>query len=99
METSRTSTAVRMRSARGDMSVVNGKSSTMRDQLTTRICLGEIERGQRITRRPNFLLLIADRFGWRPLPAEIPPAECALQASMSSGSSSASSRSTRTPAG
>jgi hypothetical protein len=67
----------------------------MRDQLTTRICLSEIERCQRIARRPNFLLLLSDRFGWRPLPAEIPPAECALQASMSSGSSSVSSRSTR----
>ena len=47
----------------------------MRDQLTTRICLAEIERCRKTTRRPNLLLLLADRPGWRPLPVEIPVIE------------------------
>jgi hypothetical protein len=45
------------------------------DQQAMKICLGEIERCQRITPRPNFIVLLGDRYGWRPLPAEIPAAE------------------------
>ena len=45
------------------------------DQQTMKICLGEIERCQKITPRPNFIVLLGDRYGWRPLPAEIPAAE------------------------
>ena len=45
------------------------------DQRTMSICVGEIERCQRTTPRPNFLVLLGDRYGWRPLPAEIPAGE------------------------
>ena len=45
------------------------------DQQTTNICLGEIARCQQTTPRPNFIVLLGDRYGWRPLPAEIPAQE------------------------
>jgi len=45
------------------------------DQQTMRICLGEIERCQKVALKPNFLILMGDRYGWRPLPSEIPAAE------------------------
>jgi hypothetical protein len=38
------------------------------DQQTMRICLEEIARCQRVTPRPNFIVLLGDRYGWRPLP-------------------------------
>ena len=46
-----------------------------RDQQTVKICLEEIKRCQRVTPRPNFIVLLGDRYGWRPLPAEIPASE------------------------
>jgi hypothetical protein len=45
------------------------------DQQTMKICLGEIERCQKVTPRPNFIVLLGDRYGWRPLPADIPAGE------------------------
>ncbi|MGD2104599.1 MAG: DUF4062 domain-containing protein, partial [Anaerolineae bacterium] len=42
------------------------------DQQTMPVCLREIARCQQATPRPNFILLLGDRYGWRPLPAEIP---------------------------
>jgi NACHT domain- and WD repeat-containing protein len=45
------------------------------DQQTMKICLEEIARCQRVTPRPNFIALLGDRYGWRPLPAEIPADE------------------------
>ena len=45
------------------------------DQQTMTICLEEIARCQRTTPRPNFIVLLGDRYGWRPLPAEIPAEE------------------------
>lgn len=36
------------------------------------VCLGEIDRCQTIAPRPNFLLLVGDRYGYRPLPEQIP---------------------------
>jgi tetratricopeptide (TPR) repeat protein len=42
------------------------------DQQTMKICLGEIARCQKVSPRPNFIILIGDRYGWRPLPYEIP---------------------------
>ena len=45
------------------------------DQQTMRICLDEVERCQRVTPKPNFIILLGDRYGWRPLPAEIPAVE------------------------
>jgi NACHT domain- and WD repeat-containing protein len=43
-----------------------------RDQRTMWICLEEIKRCQETTPRPNFMVLLGDRYGWRPLPSEIP---------------------------
>ena len=34
------------------------------DQQTMRICLDEIDRCQKTTPRPNFILLLGDRYGW-----------------------------------
>jgi hypothetical protein len=45
------------------------------DQQTINVCIGEIKRCQRSTPRPNFLVLLGDRYGWRPPPPEIPAAE------------------------
>jgi hypothetical protein len=45
------------------------------DQQTMKICLEEIARCQRVTSRPNFIALLGDRYGWRPLPWEIPARE------------------------
>src|SRR5947208_10936164 len=33
-----------------------------------RICLNEIERCQRLSPRPNFIALVGDRYGYRPVP-------------------------------
>ena len=45
------------------------------DQQTVKICLEEIYRCQEVTPRPNFIILLGDRYGWRPLPYEIPAEE------------------------
>jgi hypothetical protein len=45
------------------------------DQQTMRICFEEIARCQRVTPRPNFIVLLGDRYGWCPLPYEIPAGE------------------------
>jgi hypothetical protein len=45
------------------------------DQQTMKICLGEVARCQKISPRPNFILLLGNRYGWRPLPYEIPSDE------------------------
>jgi WD40 repeat protein len=42
------------------------------DQLAMNICLGEIERCQQVTPRPNFIVLLGDRYGWCPPPPQIP---------------------------
>ena len=42
------------------------------DQRTMAVCLEEIHRSQLVSPRPNFIVLLGDRYGWRPLPAEIP---------------------------
>jgi hypothetical protein len=41
------------------------------DQRAIPICLTEIQHCQRVTPRPNFIALLGDRYGWRPLPARI----------------------------
>jgi hypothetical protein len=38
------------------------------DQKTMEICLSEIERCQRTGIKPNFIVLLGQRYGWRPLP-------------------------------
>ena len=45
------------------------------DQQTMKICLGEIERCQKISPRPNFIILLGNRYGWQPLPFEIAGSE------------------------
>lgn len=45
------------------------------NQQAMKICLGEIERCQKVTPRPNFIVLLGDRYGWCPLPYEIPASE------------------------
>ena len=45
------------------------------DQQAMDICLGEIKRCQKISPRPNFIILLGDRYGWRPLPSRIPADE------------------------
>lgn len=45
------------------------------DQRTMMICLDEIERCRRVTPKPNFLVLLGERYGWRPLPPRIEAAE------------------------
>ena len=45
------------------------------DQQAMKICLGEIERCQKVSPRPNFIILLGNRYGWRPLPSEIPADE------------------------
>ena len=41
------------------------------DHQTMGICLEEIRRCQAVTPRPNFIVLMGDRYGWCPLPADI----------------------------
>jgi len=41
------------------------------DHKTMELCLGEIERSQRLSPKPNFLVLLGDRYGWEPVPARI----------------------------
>jgi len=45
------------------------------DQQAMNICLGEIERCRQISPRPNFIVLLGDRYGWMPPPAQIPEVE------------------------
>jgi WD40 repeat protein len=48
------------------------------DQQTMEICLREIERCQRTGIKPNFIVLLGDRYGWQPLPPSIPASEFEL---------------------
>ena len=41
------------------------------DQQAMNICLGEIDRCQQMSPRPNFLILLGDRYGWCPPPSSI----------------------------
>ena len=50
-------------------------SEASRDQKTMRLCLEEIKRCQEVSPRPNFLILLGDRYGWRPLPEVVPQEE------------------------
>ncbi|WP_091940428.1 DUF4062 domain-containing protein [Propionivibrio dicarboxylicus] len=42
-----------------------------RQHRTIDICLEEIRRCQRLPPKPNFIVLLGDRFGWQPIPARI----------------------------
>ncbi len=41
------------------------------DHRTMRICFEELRRSQETSPEPNFLILLGNRYGWRPLPEEI----------------------------
>ena len=45
------------------------------DQQTMNICLGEIARCLETTPRPNFVVLLGQRYGWCPPPSQIPAEE------------------------
>lgn len=45
---------------------------------TLRICLDEVANCQRRSPKPNFLMMVGDRYGWRPPPTEIPTDEFEL---------------------
>jgi len=55
------------------------------DQQTMKICLEEIARCQKTTPRPNFIVLLGDRYGWRPLPYDIPTSEFEKIISLTTG--------------
>jgi hypothetical protein len=42
---------------------------------TIQICLNEVKRCQKLSPKPNFLMLIGDRYGWRPPAVTIPDEE------------------------
>lgn len=42
------------------------------DNRTMRICLEELQRCRRLSPRPNFIVLVGERYGWVPLPEVIP---------------------------
>lgn len=42
------------------------------DQQTMNICFEELKRCQRLSPKPNFIILLGQRYGWRPLPVTIP---------------------------
>jgi len=50
------------------------RGESVLDQQTMHICLGEIARCQRPP-SPNFIVLLGNRYGWQPLPPEIPAKE------------------------
>lgn len=45
------------------------------DQQAMNICLDEISRCQITSPRPNFIILLGDRYGWMPPPSQIPENE------------------------
>ncbi|MFZ4455973.1 MAG: AAA family ATPase [Bacteroidales bacterium] len=46
-----------------------------RDQKTLQICFNEVARCQKISPKPNFLILLGNRYGWQPVPEIIPKEE------------------------
>ena len=45
---------------------------------TIKVCLDEVNRCQLLSPRPNFVMLLGDRYGWRPAPTVIPAEEFTL---------------------
>ena len=45
------------------------------NQKTMPICLGEVDRCNRLSPRPNFIAMIGNRYGWVPLPYAIKETE------------------------
>ncbi len=48
------------------------------NQKTLQICFNEIARCQKISPKPNFLILLGDKYGWQPIPEIIPQEEMDL---------------------
>ena len=48
---------------------------TQLNQKTLEICLNEVARCQRISPKPNFIILLGNKYGWQPLPSKIPANE------------------------
>ena len=48
---------------------VNSESSL--NQNTLAICLDEVKRCRTLSPKPNFLLMVGERYGWIPLPSKI----------------------------
>lgn len=48
------------------------------DQQTMPVCMRELRRSQELSPRPNFILLLGQRYGWRPLPATVSAEEFEL---------------------
>ena len=48
---------------------------TQRNQKTLQTCLNEVARCQRISPKPNFLILLGDKYGWQPIPERVPEKE------------------------
>jgi hypothetical protein len=48
---------------------------SQKNQKTLDICLSEIERCQKLSPKPNFLILLGNRYGWQPIPSKIPEKE------------------------
>ncbi len=47
----------------------------VRDQQTMNLCLTELRLCQDLSPRPNFIVLLGERYGWRPLPPQIEAGE------------------------
>ncbi len=45
------------------------------DQQTMNLCVEELRRCQELSPRPNFIVLLGERYGWRPLPPQIEATE------------------------
>lgn len=45
------------------------------EQKTLQTCFNEIDRCQKISPKPNFLILLGDKYGWQPIPEKIPATE------------------------
>jgi hypothetical protein len=45
------------------------------NQKTLEICINDIVRCQKISPKPNFLILLGDKYGWQPIPTKIPETE------------------------
>ena len=56
------------------------------NQKTIDICLNEISRCQKLSPKPNFLVLVGNKYGWQPIPPRIPEEEMVQILSMLSGS-------------
>jgi hypothetical protein len=45
------------------------------NQKTLQICFNEIARCQKISPKPNFVILLGEKYGWQPIPEIIPGEE------------------------